>query len=116
VRTVLGRTMRGMGHPRSGAPACFPCQPWSSTPDELAAAAQACRAMAYQEGERAKRMENPERARSDREGVEALRGAGREVRGRAEAIPASVVAGQLTDFSSPNNNGATMRVPFPENT
>jgi hypothetical protein len=29
------------------------------TPDELAAAAQACRALAYQEGERAKRMENP---------------------------------------------------------
>jgi hypothetical protein len=27
--------------------------------DELATAAQACRAMAYQESERAKRMENP---------------------------------------------------------
>lgn len=29
------------------------------TTEELATAAQACRAMAYQEGERAKRMENP---------------------------------------------------------
>lgn len=29
------------------------------TPDDLALAAQACRAMAYQKGERAKRMENP---------------------------------------------------------
>jgi hypothetical protein len=29
------------------------------TPEELATAAQACRAVAYQEGERAKRMENP---------------------------------------------------------
>jgi hypothetical protein len=29
------------------------------TPDELATAAQACRALAYQEGERAKKMENP---------------------------------------------------------
>lgn len=29
------------------------------TDEELATAAQACRAMAHQEGERAKRMENP---------------------------------------------------------
>jgi hypothetical protein len=29
------------------------------TPEEVATAAQACRAMAYQEGERAKTMENP---------------------------------------------------------
>jgi len=29
------------------------------TDDELATAATACRAMAYQEGERAKKMENP---------------------------------------------------------
>jgi hypothetical protein len=33
--------------------------PLDLTADELATAAQACRAMAYQEGERAKRMENP---------------------------------------------------------
>ena len=29
------------------------------TPEELATAVQACRALAYQEGERAKKMENP---------------------------------------------------------
>jgi hypothetical protein len=33
--------------------------PLDLSAEELAAAAQACRAMAYQEGERAKRMENP---------------------------------------------------------
>jgi hypothetical protein len=33
--------------------------PLDRTDAELATAAQACRAMAYQEGERAKRMENP---------------------------------------------------------
>lgn len=33
--------------------------PLDLTAEELATAAQACRAMAYQEGERAKRMENP---------------------------------------------------------
>jgi hypothetical protein len=33
--------------------------PLDLTPDELATAAQACRALAYQEGERAKKMENP---------------------------------------------------------
>jgi hypothetical protein len=33
--------------------------PLNLTDDELATAATACRAMAYQEGERAKRMENP---------------------------------------------------------
>jgi hypothetical protein len=33
--------------------------PIDLTPDELATAAQACRALAYQEGERAKKMENP---------------------------------------------------------
>jgi hypothetical protein len=33
--------------------------PLDLTDAELATAAQACRAMAYQEGERAKRMENP---------------------------------------------------------
>jgi hypothetical protein len=33
--------------------------PLELTAEELATAAQACRAMAYQEGERAKRMENP---------------------------------------------------------
>jgi hypothetical protein len=33
--------------------------PLELTDSELATAAQACRAMAYQEGERAKRMENP---------------------------------------------------------
>jgi hypothetical protein len=32
--------------------------PLDLSADELATAAQACRAMAYQEGERAKRMEN----------------------------------------------------------
>jgi hypothetical protein len=33
--------------------------PLDLTAEELATAAQACRAMAYQEGERAKKMENP---------------------------------------------------------
>jgi len=33
--------------------------PLDLTDAELATAAQACRAMAFQEGERAKRMENP---------------------------------------------------------
>jgi hypothetical protein len=33
--------------------------PLDLSPDELATAAQACRALAYQEGERAKGMENP---------------------------------------------------------
>ena len=33
--------------------------PLDLTLDELATAAMACRAMAYQEGERAKKMENP---------------------------------------------------------
>ena len=33
--------------------------PLDLTDTELATVAQACRAMAYQEGERAKRMENP---------------------------------------------------------
>jgi hypothetical protein len=33
--------------------------PLDLTAEELATAAQACRAMVYQEGERAKRMENP---------------------------------------------------------
>jgi len=33
--------------------------PLDLTDSELATAATACRAMAYQEGERAKRMENP---------------------------------------------------------
>jgi len=42
---------------------------------ELATAAQACRAMAYQEGERARKMENPAKARPDR--------------GRGEALPSA---------------------------
>jgi hypothetical protein len=33
--------------------------PLDLTTDELATAAQACRTMAYQEGERASKMENP---------------------------------------------------------
>jgi hypothetical protein len=33
--------------------------PLDLTADELATAAQACRAMAYQEGERTRKMENP---------------------------------------------------------
>lgn len=33
--------------------------PLDLTAEELAIAAQACRAMAYQEGERARKMENP---------------------------------------------------------
>jgi hypothetical protein len=33
--------------------------PLDLSPEELAAAAQACRALAYQEGKRAKKLENP---------------------------------------------------------
>jgi hypothetical protein len=36
-----------------------PCASMPLTADDLALAARACRAMAYQEGERAKKMENP---------------------------------------------------------
>lgn len=43
----------------SGGQAQNPPHPLELTDAELATAATACRAMAYQEGERAKKMENP---------------------------------------------------------
>jgi hypothetical protein len=52
------------------------------TDRELATAATACRAMAFQESERAKKMENPP-MRADREHGEAFRGLGGGARGRA---------------------------------
>jgi hypothetical protein len=69
--------------------------PLDLTDQELATAATACRAMAYQEGERAKRMENL--ARPDRERSEALCAARREVRGSAqEPEPAALTAQSQT--------------------
>jgi hypothetical protein len=50
--------------------------PLDLTDAELATAATACRAMAHQEGERAKRTENPGDAGADRERRAALCGTG----------------------------------------
>ena len=56
--------------------------PLDLTDEELATAATACRAMAYQEGERAKQMENPG-MRGPIENAAKRFGAGREIRGSA---------------------------------
>jgi hypothetical protein len=50
--------------------------PLDLTDLELETAARACRALAYQEGEAAKRLENPRDARADRGHRPARRGAG----------------------------------------
>jgi len=55
----------------------------SAAYSELATAATACRPMAYQEGERAKKMENPSLRANGKHGAP-LCGPGCEVRGGAE--------------------------------
>jgi hypothetical protein len=57
----------------------------TSTDLELETAALACRAMTYQEGERAKRLENPG-ARADRGHGEARRSTGEEARGGSPTL------------------------------
>jgi hypothetical protein len=50
--------------------------PLALTDEELATAATACRALAYQEGERARKLENPGKRGPIREHGETRRGAG----------------------------------------
>jgi hypothetical protein len=52
---------------------------------DLATAATACRAMAYQEGERGQEDGEPEDTRAAGNQRKAIRGPGGEVRGRAQA-------------------------------
>jgi MoaA/NifB/PqqE/SkfB family radical SAM enzyme len=81
--------------------------PLDLTDDELATAAQACRAMAYQEAQRAKAMENPTTRGPDRKPCEALCGPGaeagdgpKELAGKsARAIPPAVQPYPLNELS-----------------
>jgi hypothetical protein len=56
---IQSRAPAGAGWTGARGGATIARMPLDLTDEELATAATACRAMAYQEGERAKKMENP---------------------------------------------------------